>query len=290
MEEIIEIEVTENDAAPTAEFNWETATAEDHLSAAESNLAEIGSLCALSLAAYTNPNHEPSYAQIVARCDLLAQKYNWHSKAAAWLTCAESENPMLKAVQLLEYDIVSIKTKKLKVSDNSYIEFLACNMAKRRLSLTDVYGFCKNKKVECGTLDWYRTLEKLCCVLTLEHARLLGIPDDKIASIDASFLMSKVAREVQLAAEDPDSPNPLSKTQITKNLTTVLQQLIGNAYHADSRDAAFLRMVFAGQGRASLSVKSANTKRLSDLLIQIAHRAVCDKSYTIIAPTKKERA
>ena len=69
----------------------------------------------------------------------------------------------------------------------------------------------------------------------------------------------------------------------------ILTQLVGSPYHVDTRDAAFLRGCFAGQGRTSLSMKTANSKRLADIILQVAHRSVFDKSYTIQAAVKKER-
>ena len=288
-------EVNDTPASASTPTDWENASAADHLSAAEANLAEIGRLCAISAAAYTNPRHDPSYAQIKLSVAALVEKYNWHSRAAAVLACAESGSPMLKAVETLEYDVASATEKKAKTGEDTFILYLAHKVNKRRLALTEVFGYCKGKEIECGTLDWYRTLEKLCCVMTLRAAQDIDIPADKIASIDASFLMSKVAREVILHEEDPDHPDPGSTTQVVHTIQTAMSQLLGEGYSARARgvkkaDANFIWHLFAGQGRASLSMKTKNVKALCDAFIQVAHAVMYDKPYTIIAATKKPRA
>lgn len=294
----LEVEVMEEsevNEAPASEADWENATSADHLSAALSDLAEIGRLCAISAAAYTNPRHNPSYAQIQLRCAELVDSYNWHSKAAALLTCAESDAPMLKAIELLEYPTTSVTEKKTKVGEESFIRYLAHKENFSRIKLTDVYGFCKNREVDCGSLDWYHTLEKLCCVMTLRAARDIDVPPEKIAAIDASFLMSKVAREVILHEENPDNPDPGSTTQVVHTIQTAMSQLLGDAYAARARgvkkaDANFVWHLFAGQGRVSLSMKTKNSKALCDAFIQVAHAVMYDKPYTVIAATKKPRA
>lgn len=265
-------------------------TAEQHQAEADAKLARIGELCAMSLSAYTNPAHEPSFSEIVKETSELVEKYNWHSEAAKLAQIAAAEDPMLEAVKILEYTRVSVQEKSQDVGGGN-LHFLAYKTTLKRLDLTKCATYCKQNEVAFGkSPDWFYTIEKLCCVLTLAHAKELGVPTDQIAKIDGSFLMSKVARDVQLAAEDPTNPNPLSKSQIAKNLALILGQMVGDAYHTDTRDAAFLKMCFAGQGKASLSAKTANSKRLADIILQVAHRSVFDKGYTIQAATKKERS
>ena len=267
-----------------------TYTAEEHQAEADAKLARIGELCAMSLAAYTNPKHEPSYGDIVHDLMKLMQEYNWHSKAAKICQVAAAEDPMLEAVKILEYTRVSIREKSQNVG-GGLLHWQEYKTTQKRLDLTELATYCKQNGVTFGkNPDWFYTIEKLCCVLTLAHAKELGIPADQIDKIDGSFLMSKVARDVQLAAEDPTNPSPLSKAQISKNLTLVLSQMVGEAYHTDTRDAAFLKMCFAGQGKASLSAKTANAKRLADIILQVAHRSCFDKAYTIQAATRKERS
>lgn len=265
-------------------------TAEEHQAEADAKLARIGELCAMSLAAYTNPSHNPSYGDIAKELTDLVEKYNWHSEAAKICQIAAAEDPMLEAVKILEYTRVSVQEKTQNFGGGVQ-HCKAYKTTQKRLDLTKLATYCKQHEVAFGkSPDWFHTIEKLCCVLTLAHARELGVPTEQIAKIDDSFIMSKVARDVQLAAEDPSNPNPLSKSQIAKNLGLILAQMVGDAYHADTRDSAFLKMCFAGQGRASLSAKTANSKRLCDIILQVAHRSVFDKSYAIQAAVKKERS
>ena len=282
-----------NEVTRTVETSAEevrTYTAEEHQAIADEKLARIGELCAMSMAAYTNPSHEPSYGDIVKELAGLVQKYNWHSEAAKTCQVAAAEDPMLEAVKILEYTRVSVQEKTQNVG-GGVLHWQAYKTTQKRLDLTKLATYCKQHEVAFGkSSDWFYTIEKLCCVLTLAHAKELGVPAEQIGTIDASFLMSKVARDVQLAAEDPTNPNPLSKSQIAKNLGLILSQMVGDAYHADTRDSAFLKMCFAGQGKASLSAKTANAKRLADIILQVAHRSCFDKAYTIQAATKKERS
>ena len=56
-----------------------TYTSAEHQAKADEILTRIGELCAMSLGAYTNPAHEPSYSDISKECAGLVEKYNWHS-------------------------------------------------------------------------------------------------------------------------------------------------------------------------------------------------------------------
>lgn len=267
-----------------------TYTSAEHQAKADEILTRIGELCAMSLGAYTNPAHEPSYSDISKECAGLVEKYNWHSESAKIMQIADAEDPMLEAVKVLEFTRVSVQEKTQNVGGGT-LHFIAYKTTQKRLDLPKCAKYCKENEVAFGkSPDWFHTIEKLCCILTLAHAKELGVPAEQIAKIDDSFIMSKVARDVQLAAEDPSNPNPLSKSQIAKNLGLILAQMVGDAYHADTRDSAFLKMCFAGQGRASLSAKTANSKRLCDIILQVAHRSVFDKSYAIQAAVKKERS
>lgn len=288
-----EVETTpaaEVETAPeTSAEEVHTYTAEEHQARADEKLARIGELCAQSLAAYTNPAHDPSFSEISKELAGLVEKYNWHSEYAKILQIAGAEDPMFEAVKILEYSRVSVQEKTQNVGGGD-VHFFAYKTTMKRLDLPKCAKYCKDHEVAFGkNPDWFYTIEKLCCVLTLAHAKELGIPVEDIAKIDGSFNMSKVARDVQLAAEDPTNPNPLSKSQIAKNLALILSQMVGDAYHTDTRDAAFLKMCFAGQGKASLSAKTANSKRLCDIIFQVAHRSCFDKAYTIQAAVKKER-
>lgn len=268
-------------AALSVEFNQAKA---------DGFLARIGELCAMSKSAYTNPQHNPSYVDIAKELSDLVEKHNHYSEMAKLCQIVGAEDSMLEAVKILEYTRVSVQEKTSDIG-GGILRWQEYKTTQKRLDLTKCATFCRQNKVAFGKdPDWFYTIEKLCCVLTLGYAKELGIPADQIAKIDGSFNMSKVARDVQLAAEDPEHPNPLSKTQISKNLTLILSQMVGDAYHADTRDSAFLKGCFAGMGRASLSMKTANSKRLCDIIFQIAHRSVFDKSYTIQAATKKERS
>ena len=282
-----------NEVTRTVETSAEEVriyTAEEHQAFADEKLARIGELCAMSMAAYCNPAHDPSYSDIVTELAKLAAQYNYHSESAKIRQIAVAEDHMLEAVKILEYTRVSIQGKTQKVG-GGILHWQAYKTTQKRLDLNRLATYCKDHEVTFGkSPDWFYTIEKLCCVLTIAHAKELGIPTDQIDRIDGSFLMSKVARDAQLAAEDPTNPDPLSKTQIAKNLTLVLSQMIGDAYHADTRDAVFLKMCFSGQGRDSLSARTANSKRLADIILQVAHRSVFDKAYTIQAATKKERS
>lgn len=264
-------------------------TAEEHQAKADEILAKIGEFCAASVSAWTNPQHTPSYEDIGKELTKLVERYNFNSESAKLRQIATSDDPALEAVKILAYTKVSVSERVTDLG-GGILRSYQFKTSSKRLDLLKCSTYCKQQKVTFGKApDWYPTIEKFCCVLTLEHAKALGIPATEIATIDASFLMSKIARDVQLAAEDPEHPNPLSKTQMSKNLTLILTKLIGDAYHADTRDAAFTKMCFAGQGRDSLSVKTANVKRLLDLVLQIAYRSVFDKSYAIQAAVRKEK-
>ena len=96
----------------TIESSWPS---EKIQSLADACLEKIKDYCGKSAAAYTNTASVPSFSEIGVLCMRLMERHNWLSEAAAIRRCFEADDPMLKAVEILEFEVVSVKIKDSKL-------------------------------------------------------------------------------------------------------------------------------------------------------------------------------
>ena len=264
-----------------------TLTLEQHLAKAADIKAQLEELTRISARAYTDPNFEPSYSAIQDECEKKVEKFNWHSMTAEFLTCAASPDPLFAIVERFSYLTASVK-EKTDDAGGGAVHFLELTIGQKQCDLLKFNTFVGGN---IGHGDWISAIQQLGLRLTMKAAASIGIPAEDIQKIDDSYNMTKLAREVQLAKADEtgSTPDPVSKNQMVKTLDLILELMLGEGYHCDTRDVAFLMGCFTRKGRKALTLKTANNKELTGLVHQIAHRVALGKAYSIDAYTKKAR-
>lgn len=260
-------------------------TAEQHRAEMATLYTDICGLVDQSRAAFTNPSHDPSYEDIVTSVDKKLEMYNFHSQAATFAEIKATEDPMLEAVKRLSYPVMTVK-EKTENNGGGTVHYLATGSKDEQIDLLALAA-------KCGGIghdtNWFATIEQLCLRMTLVAAGGIALSPEEIASIDASFNMSQLARQIQLHLNDPDEPNPISIKQMLKVLDKILEQMLGEGYHAEVRDVKYMLGTFTGKSRKFLTMKTLNSKRLAGVIHEMAHRIVLGKAYCLEANVKKPR-
>lgn len=182
--------------------------------------------------------------------------------------CAESDDPMLKAVTLLSFITIGVKDEK-KGDDKTPVRVVI--EKERQIDLFKLYKFCGDKGIGADP-KWLYMAEQLNCLLTAQKAQDLGI-DPK--AVNDSYAMSNIAREIDLGK------SPTSKTNMLKTLQAIIAAMLGEKYKATSHDVNFLLSVYSRKNRKALTVTAANHKALRGYLAEICHRIVTNKTYAL---------
>lgn len=262
-------------------------TIEEHVAVMNALKEELQRICAASAGAYTNPDANPSYNDLLKTAAAKVELFNLHSMTAEFMHCEQADDPMLEFVRRFTYLRASAK-ERVKKSGTTELRNIDLSIEPAQM---DLLKFAKYVESPIGHGDWYSAIQQLCLRLTMKAAASIGISPEEIGRIDDSFNMTKLARAFALARADESgsTPDPVSKTQMVKTLDLILELMLGEGYHCDTRDVAFLQGCFTRKGRKALTLKAANTKELAGLIHQIAHRVLEGKAYSIECYVKKPR-
>jgi len=236
-------------------------------------------------------NLEVIYADAVKACTdyneaMAAEKAADAVKAAAVLTekvgmytaqaqdicfcdCRDSDDPMLTAVKTLTFQTITAKDDKIEGTDATVrkVEF-----KDRQIDLEKLHKFCKESGGIGADKKWIHMAQKLNYLFTAHKATELGI-DPK--EVNDSYAMSNIAREIRFGK------NPLSNTSILKTLQSVITAMVGAEYKAVSHDVNYLKSVYSKKGKKALSVSCANHRYFYGYLMDVCHRIVMGKTYSV---------
>jgi len=272
----------ENNTATTTEvtFNF-TEMSEKELMAL--NLEELKTR-ADDLAKEYNEANQTERFDIVAKINAEIEKtvtaYTAIATDVTFDTLAAQEDPMLAAVTMLEYLVISAKDERTK---EAKIPVRRIIYKEKQIDLVKLQSHIAdgNKSKYIGKdANWFHIIEKLNLHLTAQKAVDLGIDP---TAINDSFYMSDIAHKIDLGK------TPLSKTNTLKTLQTVINAMIGEDYKATSHDVNYIMTVYARKNRAALSVTCANNKRLVGYIAEVCHRIVTGKSYQVVYKEKKQK-
>ena len=180
---------------------------------------------------------------------------------------AATDDPMLAAVKELSF--MTIRAKDTKVGDEK-IPVRVIEDSEKAIDLLKLHkavkgGIGKDK-------NWAAMIEKLNFLMTAQKAVDLGINPK---TVNDSYAMSDIARQIDMGK------TPTSKTNILKTVQAIVTAMIGEEYKAVSHDVNFLMSVYSRKNRKALTVSCANHKYMRQYLMEICHRIVENKSYSI---------
>lgn len=193
---------------------------------------------------------------------------------------------ILRAIKELTYPTKGYKINKEdeKITGMEIVE---------RTATVDLRKLCKFNGFD---KFWINHLEKFNLLLTLRAAtELMGIDKgatDKqkkefsavLKTINDSYYMKEKAKELDMGK------TPTSNNQICKQLQMVIDKILFvasendpaiNTYKANNHDVAYLLMCYTKKGKGALKVVAAKHTYVERLIVEIIHRILTGKTYTI---------
>lgn len=185
-----------------------------------------------------------------------------------------SDDPMLEAVKRLSYQTIRTKTRK---EGDEKIPVMFIEDSEKSINLLRLHkaakdGIGKDEK-------WYAMIEKLNFLLTAKKAEDLGIDP---RTVNDSYAMSKIARELDMGA------TPTSNTNLLNTVQMIVTAMIGEEYKATSHDVKFLNSIYSRKSRKALTVTCANHKFLTGYMAEICNHIVTKEPYKIEFRTIKQ--
>lgn len=207
----------------------------------------------------------------------LINKYTGIVRDLCFRKCKESGKPMIAAAKMLTYETIGVRDTmqgetKTKIKVREFVEHREKQIDPLRLQ-----KFCG----EIGEdKNWSHMIERFNMLLTAKKAVDLGIDP---TGINDSYAMSDIARNLKMGK------TPTSNSQILNTLRTVVSAMIGEEYAAKvtSHDVNFLISIYSKKSRKALAVTCANHKYMRGYLMEICHRVLTGKSYSVEYKQKK---
>ena len=149
---------------------------------------------------------------------------------------------------------------------------------------------CKvNPKLYCETrglpIAWWYNLQALNKRLTMAVAISLAVKPDELRTIDSSYQMDTLAREIELGK------TPYSKTQIEKHIQSVFDDLVpGNTCKIVAHDVAFVMNAYTKSSRTALKIQCSQHSKLMDILTDCFHRNIVSGFYSVDCKLERSSA
>lgn len=204
--------------------------------------------------------------------------YTTLASVEAFKRCVASGNPMHEACINPTFDTIRVADR--PAEEGSGIRVREIVSATKIIDLKRLDKFCKAQKVQLGYDDmWIHAVEKFNKHLTARACKRQGI-DPK--TVDDSYAMSKIARELDLGK------NPVSNTNLLKTMNGIIEKMIGPDYKGTSHDVNRLVDTYLkADTRSLLKSKASNHSQLRKSMHAICHRILTDGEYAIDFKVKK---
>lgn len=215
------------------------------------------------------------------KIDNLVGEYANAAKVAAFEDIIERANlkigvMFLEAVKTLEIEFLTVKITEDKDTKIDEAEIVYKN---RRIDPMDVQ---KHHGTNIGAeVGWEHEIDRFGFRLALRAAKMVGMSDANIKKISDSYSMNKlneqhraaIAKEVN--AEGNEMPNPISNTNMTKEMQSVVDKCIGKGYKITVHDVNFMILTMgkidANNPRA---IKMSALKGIRDIFMNVMSNLV----------------
>jgi len=220
----------------------------------EAKIAEVNKVCAKG----TNAEVEGKLSELKN----IENEYRALHEKEVFMSCADVH----EALEKHHFTTISHK----KVSEDGLMTGVEKS---ERMVQIDLRKFCEDKGLDMG---WYYEMQALNKRLTLKAATELGVSAKEMKSIDDSYCMDKLAKEIDLGK------TPTSDTQCVKHMQKVLDSLSEGEGRVNGHDLAYVWLCYAKKNnKTSLRVICSKHTILQSLLMDVFHRVVTNGSYGV---------
>ena len=190
----------------------------------------------------------------------------------------EMESPTIETIKMHSF---KVPTHKVKTNDKGIMTGIETGEKDRQI---DLLKFCKYAELDTDWEAWANKLNQLLC---LRAAIELGYSKEDMQKLSKTYYLDKKAQEVELGK------TPTSNTQLCKALQMVIDHIVfdpkiidgepteENCYKCNNHDVAYLLDLYTKKGKALLSVSVAKPEFLRRILMDVLHRIICNKKYSV---------
>lgn len=215
---------------------------------------------------------------IAAQIDKDLTEFNTLTYKAFVAEIAAAEDPMLKAVQLMEYPAARVKEEKLDseisaIKTSVYsLEMVDKPIKLRKLHKDVAGGIGKDK-------NWIYMAERFNLLMA---ARVAGdVAGLKLNDISDSYAMKEISRKIDMGQ------TPTSNTKMLQALTKLVAAMIGPEYQPNMHDVKAIEWTYA-KSKGGLKVACSKHDGLVNMLMQVCHRIVTNGVWAVEYQTKKK--
>lgn len=184
----------------------------------------------------------------------------------------ESKSTLADAIKAPTYRILKVKDT---TDSESGLTTRSIDFADKTIQLNDL---CVKFPESFRFKNWKAYIEQLNLQLCLLTATKLELSKREISEIEEKFRMVNGGKAIDLEG------TPTSNTQLLKQLRTVINGIMGEediTSKVTSHDVEYLKMVYTSKGRALRSVKTMNSAKLADAILNIMNRVMTGASYSV---------
>lgn len=184
----------------------------------------------------------------------------------------ESKTSLADAIKAPTYRILKVKDT---TDSESGLTTRSIDFADKTIQLNDL---CVKFPESFRFKNWKAYIEQLNLQLCLLTATKLELSKREISEIEEKFRMVNGGKAIDLEG------TPTSNTQLLKQLRTVINGIMGEediTSKVTSHDVEYLKMVYTSKGRALRSVKTMNSAKLADAILNIMNRVMTGASYSV---------
>ena len=190
----------------------------------------------------------------------------------------EKETPIIEAIKMHSF---KVPTHKVETDDKGVMTGIKTGEKLRQI---DLLAFCKYAEVDIEWESWANKLNQLIC---LRVAIELGYTKEDIEKLSKTYWLDKKAQSIELGK------TPTSNNQLCKMLQTVIDHIVfvpkviqdeitdENCYKCNNHDVAYLLDIYANRGKALVSVSVAKHDFFRKILMDVLHRIICNKKYSV---------
>ena len=218
-------------------------------------------------------NNFSEMTAVEARLKEAESEYANTKATAVYDELSGADEPLKAAVIRHSYYVLAHKN----IRDNGVL--VRVELADDKEKQIDLVKLAKYLKLD---VSWKYKVEKFNQLLCLRAAQELKLSKAEVQKICDSFYMDKLSKAVELGE------TPSSNTQICKQLQSIVDSMVfedngsgKNKYKVNNHDVAYLLMRYTQKGKSALSVAVAKHSYLHQLIMNIEHRIILGKQYSL---------
>jgi hypothetical protein len=222
----------------------------------------------------------PITADFLASFATLEKEYADLKAKEVYTELMSSKTPLIAAIKRYSYTV--IRHQEVRDSETKLLSEFKLVEKERQI---DLLKFAKFGDLDT---DWQHNVSYFNQSLCLRAAQELGYSKTQIAKLASTYYLQKQAAELA------NGKTPTSNNKLCQLLQSVIDAVLppadeqkDNAFKCNNHDVKYVLMCYTKKGRNALSIAISKDAFLRNLVMDVLHRIVEGKLYSLEYKTKK---